>query len=174
MVYPPYRTTGCGAGLGVARIMKILLLCVGKMKPSPEMDLCEKYAKQLSWPVKIIEVEAKKNLPDAQRMEQEAELLLGAYRKSQASALIALDERGKEMSSPELAKQIGTWQTQGVSHLALIIGGADGLHESVRKEAKLTLAFGKLTWPHMLVRSMVMEQIYRAQSILAGHPYHRG
>ncbi len=90
-----------------------------------------------------------------------------------AAAVVALDERGKALSSRELAKRIGGWRDEGRGCIAFLIGGADGLDNTVRARADLTLSFGRLTWPHLLARGMLAEQIYRAQQIIAGHPYHR-
>ena len=84
-----------------------------------------------------------------------------------------MDERGRDLKSRELADRIGRWRDDGVQDLAFAIGGADGLSQAVRDRADLLLAFGRATWPHMLVRAMLAEQIYRAQTILSGHPYHR-
>ena len=87
--------------------------------------------------------------------------------------VVALDERGESLSSRELAGRIGSWRDGGQSDIAFAIGGADGLDPSIRERAGLVLSFGRLTWPHQLARAMLAEQIYRAQQILAGHPYHR-
>jgi 23S rRNA (pseudouridine1915-N3)-methyltransferase len=84
-----------------------------------------------------------------------------------------LDGRGKTFSSEALAKQISAWQQRGDGSVVFLVGGADGLAESVRERADLLLSLGTMTWPHMLVRVMLIEQLYRAQQILAGHPYHR-
>ena len=86
---------------------------------------------------------------------------------------MALDERGRDLTSVAFAERLGRWRDDGVRDLAFVIGGADGLAPAVRDRAALTLAFGRATWPHMLVRTMLAEQIYRAQTILTGHPYHR-
>lgn len=87
--------------------------------------------------------------------------------------VIALDERGKSLSSEALAKQLASWRDAGEARVAFVIGGADGLPAAVKAKAKLTLAFGSATWPHLLVRTMMAEQLYRAMTILSGHPYHR-
>ncbi len=87
--------------------------------------------------------------------------------------IIALDERGKDLPSREIAAQFGNWQQQGISSIGIIIGGADGLSDELRKKTHLLLAFGRATWPHMLVRAMLAEQLYRVSSILENHPYHR-
>ena len=144
--------------------MRITLLAVGKMKASPERDLVKRYETRLTWPLKVIEVAQSDKT-------SEAKALLSKL-PSQAMCLV-LDERGQTLSSDKLAEQIGRWQSEGHSDLACVIGGADGLSHEVRDRADFTLAFGPATWPHMLVRPMLLEQLYRAQSILAGHPYHR-
>ena len=144
--------------------MRITLLAVGKMKAGPEQDLMARYQKRLTWPTKVVEV-AQSNTSN------EGEALLSKL--PDRAICLALDERGKTLSSPALANQIGRWQSDGHSDLACVIGGADGLSDAVRTRADLVLAFGPATWPHMLVRPMMLEQLYRAQSILAGHPYHR-
>jgi 23S rRNA (pseudouridine1915-N3)-methyltransferase len=91
-----------------------------------------------------------------------------------SGALICtMDERGKVMSSPDFAKMLGDWRDQGRQDVAFIIGGADGIDPSLRAQADASLSFGKMVWPHMLVRVMLAEQLYRAASILSGGPYHR-
>ena len=86
---------------------------------------------------------------------------------------IALDESGKTLSSREFADKISKWQQGGISSFAFIIGGADGLDDLVLKKAKVTWSFGRVTWPHLLVRALLAEQLYRAQTLISGHPYHR-
>ena len=103
--------------------------------------------------------------------QKEGELLLSAV--PEGGVIIALDERGKHLSSEEFAHRLGTWQDNGIPAAAFLIGGADGHSPEVRQKAHLLLAFGKMTWPHMLARAMLAEQIYRAKTILDGHPYHR-
>jgi len=151
--------------------MKLLLVACGKMKDgSPEAMLMREYVKRLPWKFTVKEVEAKQT-DDATRKAKEGELLLAACEGY--DVIIALDERGKDLASRELAKQFSGWQWQGISSVAIVIGGADGLDESVRQKAKLLLAFGRATWPHMLVRAMLAEQLYRAAMIIENHPYHR-
>ena len=89
------------------------------------------------------------------------------------AVIIAMDERGKTLPSREFAQKFQNWQNEGQSHVQFFIGGADGLNDEIRKRAQLLLSFGKQTWPHMLARIMLLEQIYRAQQILKNHPYHR-
>lgn len=152
--------------------MQVILAAIGKIKSgSPAAQLFDEYKKRLPYTLTVKELDEKKPLPSAQRMEREAELLLAACEG--ADRIIALDERGKELSSPQFAKQIGEWQQEGMSKLAFVIGGQDGLSPEIRKKAHLVLCFGKLTWPHMLVRPLLVEQLYRAHTILTNHPYHR-
>ncbi len=104
-------------------------------------------------------------------MPAEAALLQGAIPKG--AIQIVLDERGKQISSPKFAKSLAAWRDEGRGDLACAIGGADGLHPEMRASADLVLSFGPMVWPHMLVRVMLAEQLYRAASILAGSPYHK-
>lgn len=148
--------------------MKIRLLAVGKMKASPQAELCAEYIKRMNWTVTIKEIETPKGATSA-----EEEPLILKHLPDNAF-LIALDERGQSLTSPEFAKKLEGWAQQAPQNeIFLLIGGADGLTETIRKKARFLLCFGKQTWPHMLVRVMLLEQVYRAQQILAGHPYHR-
>lgn len=165
------RRRAHASGSARLRRMKITLACVGKMKASPEQELLRKYIRQTPWQITIHEIEVKKSLGSEQRKAAEAEQLLSLT--AAAHRRVALDERGKTLSSEALASQFEHWRQQGSSHIGLIIGGADGLDESVRKAADLTVSFGAMTWPHMLVRAMLGEQLYRIHTILSGHPYHR-
>jgi len=122
-------------------------------------------------PVAIVELEVRQRLPLAAVKAREAALILGAL--SARARLIALDERGTVRSSRGLADQLAAWRGQGVAELAFAIGGADGLGAEVLDRADTTLSLGPMTWPHLLARCMLLEQLYRAQQILAGHPYHR-
>ncbi len=150
--------------------MKILIAAIGKAKASPERDLYLSYISRLPWKIECREFDVK--LADTpQRKLKEAEHLLDACKGFEC--IIALDESGKTLSSREFATQIKQWQGQGISSLAFVIGGSDGLHESVLKQSTLKWSFGRVTWPHMLVRGMLAEQLYRSHSIIAGHPYHR-
>lgn len=151
--------------------MRLWLAAVGRARPGPARDLYEEYAGRLSWPLTVREVEVKKRLSSDEMKRQEAELLLASI--PAGSIVVALDERGKALSSEVFAAKMGAWRDQGVADVAFLIGGADGHGDAVRARADFLLALGPMTWPHMLVRGMVTEQIYRAQQILAGHPYHR-
>ena len=122
-------------------------------------------------PPAIVEVEERRSLPPEQLKLREGELILGAL--PAGVPFVALDERGAQWSSRALAKRIAAWRDQGGSQLVFAIGGADGLHRAVLDRADVILALSSMTWPHLLVRGMLLEQLYRAQQILAGHPYHR-
>ena len=150
--------------------MKILITAIGKSKSSPQQQLYQDYVKRIPWKVECKEFDTK--ITDtAQRKAKEAELLLAAC--SGYECIIALDESGELLSSRDFSNHMGRWQQQGISSFAFIIGGADGLDASVLKKSKLVWSFGRVTWPHMLVRGMLVEQLYRAHSVISGHPYHR-
>lgn len=150
--------------------MKISVLAIGKAR-GVEAEWCAEYQKRLGAGIAIHEFAASKSLPPVETQRAEAQLLLKAIPPK--SFVVLLDERGKDMSSRDFAAKISQWQDQGFGDLAFIIGGADGVTDEVRARANFTLGFGRLTWPHRLVRVMVLEQIYRAKQIIAGHPYHR-
>lgn len=147
------------------------MVAVGRMKRGPLQALWSEYGGRLPWPLALVEVEVKKRLEGAALKAEEAALI--AARVPDGAILVAMDERGKGLSSEALAARIGTWRDGGRSEICFVIGGADGLAEEIRARADLVLAFGPQTWPHMLARVMLVEQIYRAERILAGHPYHR-
>lgn len=151
--------------------MDIVVAAVGRARVSPESALFTHYAKRIRWPLTLREVEEKRPLSVAGRIAREAAALLAAV--PTGATVVVLDERGRELPSLTFASRIGEWRDTGVSSLAFLIGGADGHGDAVRERADLLLAFGTMTWPHMLVRAMLAEQIYRAQTILDAHPYHR-
>ena len=122
-------------------------------------------------PVGIVELEVRQRLPASALKAREAALILAAL--PGGARLIALDEQGALWSSRCLADRLAAWRDHGVAELAFAIGGADGLGAAVLDRAEATLSLGPMTWPHLLVRGMLLEQLYRAQQILAGHPYHR-
>lgn len=130
------------------------------------------YARRCPWPIRLVEVQPRGTLPPDRRMEVEADLLLAAA--PPGTALVALDARGEDATSEELAARLGAWRDEGRRSATFVIGGADGLALRALAAARWRLAFGRLTWPHRLVRAMLAEQLYRATAILAGHPYHRG
>lgn len=151
--------------------MNILIIAVGRMKKSPESEILETYLKRCPWNVKIIEVEERRPIKGAERMAREGDLLLGAI--PDGATVVALDERGVELRSTVFAEKISNFQDQGVSNLVFLIGGADGYDGKVKQRANLKISFGQMTWPHMMVRAMLSEQLYRASTILQGHPYHK-
>ncbi|MGD9637951.1 MAG: 23S rRNA (pseudouridine(1915)-N(3))-methyltransferase RlmH [Alphaproteobacteria bacterium] len=152
--------------------MKVTICAVGKLKSNaPEVAIFEKYAKMLKWDVEVKEVLEAKNLPLEKLIANEGEKLLKVIPKD--AFKVVLDETGKMLSSVEFAEEISKIRDQGKSDIAFLIGGANGHAESIVKEADLVLSLGKMVWPHFLVRPMLMEQIYRAKTIIEGHPYHR-
>jgi len=152
--------------------VKLTIACVGRMGRGPERDLYEHYARRIRWPLRLMELEEKRKLPPVQLAEREGELLLRAA--PAGSVLVALDRRGKALDSAAFARRLLRWRDDSVSDVAFLIGGAEGHGDEVLRRAALVLSFGTMTWPHLLARVMLAEQIYRAQQMLAGHPYHRG
>ena len=155
--------------------MKVTICAVGRLRAGPEHELVQDYAKRFDrlgrslglGPVSVLEVEAK----GASNPTAEADLLIRAI--PEAAFVCMLDERGRTLSSPQFAEKIADWRDAGHRHLAFVTGGADGLSDDLRGRADFELSFGAMVWPHMLVRVMLHEQLYRAASILAGTPYHR-
>lgn len=138
--------------------MKLHIIARGKMGRCPEADLIARYSKRLSWPFQITE------LPD---LGGKAPPLLPG------TIILAMDETGEQLTSLALAQRLEKWRDTGTREVRILIGAADGLTSEERASAQQFLAFGKATWPHMLARAMLVEQLYRATSIIAGHPYHR-
>lgn len=152
------------------RMFKVDLIVVGKARKGPWLELQEEYARRLRWDLTILEFESR-HTDEKDQQKEEQKLILD--RIDPDSYLIALDERGKCMRSLDFAHTIESLQLRGTRKLTFVIGGAIGLLDEVREKADLLLGFGTQTWPHMLVRVMLLEQLYRSQQILAGHPYHR-
>ncbi|MBQ8465788.1 MAG: 23S rRNA (pseudouridine(1915)-N(3))-methyltransferase RlmH [Alphaproteobacteria bacterium] len=145
--------------------MKVTILAIGKCKTnSPEAQIINEYIKRSSW---RIEIKEKDNAT-----QQEEASFLQSHIPSGAKVVV-LDERGENMKSIELAHKVENWQSAGCSEICFLIGGADGHLQSTRDKADLILSFGKLTLPHILMRAVLTEQIYRMQKIIEGHPYHR-
>jgi 23S rRNA (pseudouridine1915-N3)-methyltransferase len=119
----------------------------------------------------LVELEERRRLPAGQLKIREAELILAAL--PQGARLVALDQRGEAWSSREFADRLAAWRDGGPATIAFAIGGAEGLGPAVTEQADAVMSLGRLTWPHLLARIMLLEQLYRAQQILAGHPYHR-
>lgn len=158
--------------------MRVRICAVGRLKPGPEKTLIDDYLSRLDAAGRaigisaapIIEVEEKKKLDASALMAREAELLSSA---AKGATIVALDERGKVEGSDTFAKRFGAWRDSGIGDIAFVIGGANGLDPALREKAVHVMAFGAMTWPHMLARVMLTEQLYRAVTILSGHPYHR-
>jgi 23S rRNA (pseudouridine1915-N3)-methyltransferase len=138
--------------------MLLHVIARGKIARSPEAELVERYAKRIAWPIKLTE------LPETGGRVAEPQTPLRT---------VLLDEKGKQLSSEALARQLEAWRDGGIREARFVIGAADGHSEAERGQADLLLAFGAATWPHLLARAMLVEQLFRATSILAGHPYHR-
>lgn len=142
----------------------IEIIAAGRIKNTPFHDLWTDYHRRCTWPVTVTEIEARNQGEEIKKLQE----------KIRPDAFVfALDERGKSLSSPDFARKLQDLIDQGRPAIQFVIGGADGLDDSVRKRADFLLSFGVQTWPHMMVRAMLMEQIYRARQIIAGHPYHR-
>lgn len=150
--------------------MHILIVAVGRARAGPHRALQQLYAERIGWRLSIVEVEERRKLPAAERREREGALLLD--RVPARARIVALDERGAAMASADFARMLAAWRDGG-DEAAFLIGGADGHGETVRRRAERVLSFGPMTWPHLLARTMLLEQLYRAQQILEGHPYHR-
>lgn len=158
--------------------MQVRIAAVGRLRDGPMRALLDDYAgrieatgRPLGFPrLDICEVEAPKGLSGAARRRSESELLAGAAGEAER---VILDERGENLSSDALARRLERWRDGGARRVAFLIGGAEGHDPSLLASPHLALAFGKATFPHLLVRVMLAEQIYRAMTILAGHPYHR-
>ncbi|MFK7869758.1 MAG: 23S rRNA (pseudouridine(1915)-N(3))-methyltransferase RlmH [Roseobacter sp.] len=155
--------------------MRVHLLTVGRLRLGPEKELVDDYLLRFDrtgralglGPAKLTEIDDRKN----GGMAGEARLLRRSI--PQGAHLVVLDERGRLQSSPDFAKRLAGWRDSGRADVAFVVGGADGIDPALRAEADDALSFGKMVWPHMLVRVMLAEQLYRAASILAGSPYHR-
>jgi 23S rRNA (pseudouridine1915-N3)-methyltransferase len=159
--------------------MRLVIAAVGRLKAGPERELAERYreraisaGRSLGFRgVEIAEIDESRSRTAPERVAAEAAQLEKSL--PDAAVLIALDARGKSLSSEDFAQRLGQWRDHGQASGCFVIGGADGLADRLRARATLTLAFGAATWPHQLVRIMLLEQIYRAVTILSGHPYHR-
>lgn len=151
--------------------MRMTLVAAGRWKRGPLPELFRDYVKRLSWPLELKEVVERKPLEGADLARHEGERLLAQVPRT--AKLIALDAGGEALSSVAFARTLGDWRDTGVGEVVFVIGGADGLSPEVLARADRTLSLGAMTWPHLLVRVLLAEQLYRAQAILQGHPYHR-
>jgi 23S rRNA (pseudouridine1915-N3)-methyltransferase len=129
----------------------------GKIGRSPEAELVERYLKRIAWPTKLTELSERAPAPPV----------------ASGTVTILLDEKGEVLSSVELARKLEQWRDRGTREARFVIGAADGHSDDERSSADLLISFGPATWPHLLVRAMLAEQLFRATSILANHPYHR-
>lgn len=154
--------------------MRLTIAAVGRLRGGPLAEAFADYAGRLKsgrWTLDMVEVEERRRLSGPELVAREGELLLAAIPRG--AVLVAMDPRGVALSSEDLAARLGRLRDEGAS-VAFAIGGADGLAPGVLGAARLRLSLGAMTWPHMLARVMLAEQLFRAQSILSGHPYHRG
>jgi len=151
--------------------VRLLIAAVGRIKAGPLADLQAEYVKRLGASIAVKEVEERGTRSPAERKAREGELLLAALPED--AVVVALDEHGKTLASTAFAERLRRWQTDGTRTLAFVIGGADGLSQPMVMRAGLVLSLGAMTWPHLLARILLLEQLYRAQQILNGHPYHR-
>lgn len=138
--------------------MRIRLWAFGRIGTGAEADLVERYKQRLGWDMAITELRDGAPLP---------------WPEGGSAKMVLLDERGRSQSSADFAARLGGWRDDGVRDVHFALGPADGFTDEQRARADLLLAFGAMTWPHLLARAMLTEQLYRASSILAGHPYHR-
>ena len=158
--------------------MRLAVIAVGRLKGGPERDLAERYRGRVEAlgrssgfaPLEMIEIGESRARRDADRRAEEARAIL---ERAHQTPLVAFDERGSALTSEAFAERLGGWRDRGTPSLGLAVGGADGLDPAVRERAALVLSFGAMTLPHQLVRVLVLEQLYRGLTILAGHPYHR-
>lgn len=154
--------------------MKISVIAIGQKLPSWANDACEDYLNRFpaDWKVsvKALKAEDRGSKPIAKVMKAEAQRIREAIPKD--SVLVVLDERGKDLTSVNLARELTRWSEQGQS-IALVIGGADGIDPELKAEANFTIRLSSLTLPHALVRVLILEQLYRSWSLLHNHPYHR-
>jgi len=159
--------------------MRVAIIAVGRLKQGPERELAERYRERFDdigrklgfRGLDVQEIPESKARDARTRIAEEAGAISAAIPAK--SVAIALDERGDNMDSDALARYLGRWRDDRIVNCIFMIGGADGLSPELRRMAKLRVAFGSATWPHQMVRVMLLEQLYRAATILAGHPYHR-
>ena len=159
--------------------MHLIVIAIGRLKQGAERELAERYRerfddigrKQGFRGLAIHEIPESRARDAATRISEEASAISAAI--PDKSVIVALDERGDNVDSAAFARHLGRWRDDSVANTIFVIGGADGLSPDLRRKARLNVAFGSATWPHQMVRVMLLEQIYRAATILAGHPYHR-
>lgn len=151
-------------------MFKIDVIVVGKVKKGSWYDLIADYVTRTKWDLNVIEVESKFTDAKAQQSHEQRLIL---EKLDEDSFIIVMDERGDGLRSLDFAQTIQKIQSTGSDKITFLIGGAEGFTDEIRNKANMMLSFGQQTWPHVMVRVMLLEQIYRAQQIIAGHPYHR-
>ena len=159
--------------------MRLVVVAIGRLKQGPERELAERYRQRFDdigrklgfRGLDVHEIPESRARDAATRIAEEAAAISAAIPPK--SMVVALDERGNSIDSDAFARQLGRWRDDQVANTIFIIGGADGLSPDLWRMAKLKMAFGSATWPHQMVRVMLLEQLYRAATVLAGHPYHR-
>jgi 23S rRNA (pseudouridine1915-N3)-methyltransferase len=159
--------------------MRLIVTAVGRLKQGPERELAERYRKRFDdigrklgfGGLKIHEIAESRARDAAARIAEEGAAILSSIPEN--SVLVTLDARGENIDSVGLARHLGRFRDQSVANTVFVIGGADGLSPELGAKERLRIAFGAATWPHQIVRVMLLEQLYRAATILAGHPYHR-
>ena len=159
--------------------MRLTIIAIGKLKLGPERELAQRYhdrfeetGRKLGFRgLSVHEISESRAREAAARIAEEAASIIALI--PDKAAIIALDERGENVGSTKLAQTLGRWRDDSVPDTVFVIGGADGLSPELQRKANMRLAFGAATWPHQMVRVMLLEQVYRAATILAGHPYHR-
>ena len=160
-------------------LMRLVVVSIGRLKQGPERELAERYRERFDdigrklgfRGLELHEIPESRARDAATRITEEAAAISALL--PEKHLLVALDERGKSVDSASFARELGRWRDEGIGNTVFTIGGADGLSPDLRRKAKVGIAFGSATWPHQMVRVMLLEQIYRAATILAGHPYHR-
>jgi 23S rRNA (pseudouridine1915-N3)-methyltransferase len=159
--------------------MRLVVIAVGRLKQGPERDLADRYRKRCDEigrklgfrNIELHEITEGRARDASTRLTEEGAAISAAI--PDKSVLVTLDERGENIASQDLADRLGRWRDQSLASAVFVIGGADGLSPDLRRKENLRIAFGTATWPHQMVRIMLFEQLYRAATILAGHPYHR-
>ncbi|MEN3792309.1 23S rRNA (pseudouridine(1915)-N(3))-methyltransferase RlmH [Fulvimarina sp. MAC3] len=159
--------------------MRISIAAIGRLKRGPEQDLFDRYIERfrktgpqtgLDWRALCEFPESRSGDAEARKAEEAARLKATL---DEGAVLVTLDERGKTLSSEEFARALATWRDAGIRDCSLLIGGPDGHDAELRRSADLALSLGRLTFPHQIARVLLAEQLYRAVTILTGHPYHR-
>ena len=159
--------------------MRLVVVAIGRLKQGPERELAKRYRERFDdigrklgfRGVELHEISESRARDAATRIAEEAAAI--SAKIGEKSVLVALDEGGDSIDSAAFARHLGRWRDESVANTFFLVGGADGLSPDLRRKAKLRIAFGSATWPHQMVRVMLLEQIYRAATILSGHPYHR-